>query len=145
MLARDALDHQRLRDGEALSRAVHLLQYLVDGSMSEPEPGLALNKILCGAALEEAVEKEIALTEEERQVCEHLLKSMIANWSVIENTSIDGLQQTFLRREGKLEQTRDGWKLLIQRKTVDVLVDQIPWSISVIFHEWMPQPLFVKW
>jgi hypothetical protein len=135
----------RLCDNEAVSRAVHLLQYLVDGSTSTPEPSLVLNKIMCGVPTATPVERAIEPTEHEREVCERFLKSMIANWKIIENTSISGLQETFLQREGRLESTPEGWKLTAQRKTLDVLVDQIPWSISVVFHTWMPQPLYVAW
>ena len=144
-LCEDEQGHTRLRDKEAISRAVHLLQYLVDGSTSTPEPLLALNKIMCGVPTGTIVEREIIPTEQEREVCERLLKSMIANWKVIENTSIAGLQETFLQREGRLESTPEGWKLRVQRKTLDVLVDQIPWSISIVFYRWMPQSLHVTW
>jgi hypothetical protein len=145
LLCEDEQGHTRLRDKEAVSRAVHLLQYLVDGSTSAPEPSLALNKIICGVAISTTVEREIIPTEQEREVCERLLKSMIANWKIIENTSIAGLQETFLQREGRLDSTLEGWKLKVQRKTLDVLVDQIPWSISIVFYKWMPQPLYVTW
>jgi hypothetical protein len=74
-----------------------------------------------------------------------MLKSMLANWTIISSTSIEGLQQTFLQREGRLERTSAGWSLTVQRKTVDVLIDQIPWSISTILHSWMPEPLSVIW
>ncbi len=56
-----------------------------------------------------------------------------------------GLRQTFLQREGKLERGADAWKLRVQRKTVDVLVDQVPWSLSVVFHPWMREPVHVTW
>jgi hypothetical protein len=145
LLCEDEQGHTRLRDKEAVSRAVHLLQYLVDGSTSAPEPSLALNKIICGVATSTTVERGIVPTEQEREVCERLLKSMIANWKIIENTSIAGLQETFLQREGRLDSTPEGWKLKVQRKTLDVLVDQLPWSLSVIFHNWMSQSLHVTW
>ena len=87
----------------------------------------------------------IESTEEERAVCERLLRAMIANWTTISNTSIAGLQETFFRREGKLERRDGEWKLRVQRKTVDVLVDQIPWTVSVIYHRWMRQALYVDW
>jgi hypothetical protein len=135
----------RLRDREAASRAVHLLQYLVDGRTDAPEPQLVLNKILCGLGTATPIASKIELTERERETCGQLLKSMIANWKIIENTSVVGLQETFLRREGRLERTGAGWKLKVQRKTLDVLVDQIPWSISVLRQRWMPQPLYVTW
>jgi Contractile injection system tape measure protein len=146
LLEQDEKGGTRLRDRAAISRAVHLLQYMVDGRTNAPEPLLVLNKILCGVSPSTPIEPAIEITDQEREVCERLLKSMIANWKTISNTSIAGLQETFLRRDGKLERKPDeGWKLKVQRKTVDVLVDQIPWSISIIFHRWMPQALYVDW
>jgi hypothetical protein len=70
---------------------------------------------------------------------------MIANWQAIAQSSIAALRETFLQREGKLEQHENGWKLRVQRKTVDVLVDQVPWNFSVILLPWMPLPLYVTW
>jgi hypothetical protein len=134
-----------LRDHDAISRAVHLLQYLVDGRTSAPEPLLVLNKILCGVPPSAPIAGEIEPTDREREICERLLRAMIENWKSISNTSIAGLQETFLQRDGRLERSDEGWKLRVQRKTVDVLVDQIPWSISLIYHRWMPQPLYVEW
>jgi hypothetical protein len=145
LLSGDKNGKTSLRDREAVSRAVHLLQYLVDGCTSAPEPRLALNKILCGVPASIPVDREIEPTEEERAVCERLLRAMLANWTTISNTSIAGLQETFFRREGKLERRAGEWKLRVQRKTVDVLVDQIPWTLSVVYHRWMPQPLYVDW
>ena len=132
-------------DRETASRAVHLLQYLVDGRTSAPEPLLVVNKILCGVPTGAPINRKIDSTDEERAVCEQLLKSMIANWSIIANTSITGLQQTFLQREGRLERSNDAWNLIVQRKTVDVLVDQVPWNVSVVYHRWMSQPVYVTW
>jgi len=145
MFSPDERTSPRLRDVETVSRAVHLLQYLVDERTDAPEPLLVLNKILCGVPTGTPVENAVEPTEWERESCGRLLKSMIANWKIIEHTSVAGLQQTFLQREGRLELTADGWKLKIQRKTVDVLVDQIPWSIAIVYHRWMPQPLYVNW
>ncbi|HEY0406181.1 MAG TPA: contractile injection system tape measure protein [Pyrinomonadaceae bacterium] len=145
LLHRDENGSVRMRDVAALSRAVHLLQYLVDGTTNTPEPLLVLNKIMCGALTATPVELSIVLTEQERELCERLLKAMIANWPIISNTSVAGLRETFLQREGKLEHSSDGWRLRVQRKTLDVLVDQVPWSISIVYHNWMPQPLSVNW
>ena len=148
--ALDLLEHPadtgktRVRPG-GISRAVHLLQWLVDRSAATPEPLLCLNKLLSGAALATPVERRIEPTERELEVCQRLLKSMLANWTIISATSIEGLQETFLQREGRLERSHGGWRLTVQRKTVDVLLDQIPWSISTIFHPWMPEPISVTW
>lgn len=135
----------RWKTQSAAARAVHLLQFLVDGQTSAPEPTLVLNKILCGLDLGTPVEAGIEITERERDVSEQLLKAMIANWQAIAQSSIAALRETFLQREGKLEQHENGWKLRVQRKTVDVLVDQVPWNFSVILLPWMPLPLYVTW
>ena len=135
----------RLRDKTTFSRGVHMLQYLANGSTSTPEPLLPLNKILCGESIHATIEPDIELTEEELRMCEQLHKAVISNWASLSNTSIRGLQETFLQREGRLAQTDDGWKLTVQRKTVDVLMDQVSWSISVISHAWMPETLYVTW
>ena len=145
LLTTDENNRTRLHPPEALSRAVHLLQYLVDGRTSAPEPSLALNKLLCGVSPSVPVDRGIEITDRERELCEQLLRAMIANWPAISNTSIAGLQETFLRREGKIEQKNHEWKVRVQRKTVDVLVDQIPWTTSVILHRWMPHPIYVDW
>ena len=92
-----------------------------------------------------AVERSIELTEEELRMCEQLHKAVLANWTNLSSTSITGLQEIFLQREGRLMQMDDGWKLTVQRKTVDALMDQVPWSISVISHAWMPETLYVTW
>jgi Contractile injection system tape measure protein len=135
----------RLRDAEAASRAVHLLQFLVDGRTDAPEPLLVLNKILCGVPLGAPVLRAIEITESEREVCDKLLRSLLAGWTAIANTSVAGLRETFLQREGKLRRGDEGWTLRVQRKTVDVLVDDVPWSLSVVLHRWMAQPVHVRW
>ena len=134
-----------LRDEAAASRGVHLLQYLVDGRTDRPEPLLVLNKLLCGLPVATPVERAIESTGAEREACETLLRSMIENWPIVRGTSLAGLRETFLQREGKLTLGDGGWRLQVQRKTLDVLVDELPWSIGVVFHPWMRSPLHVTW
>jgi hypothetical protein len=55
------------------------------------------------------------------------------------------LQETFLQREAKLVLADNGWNLHVQRKTLDVLVDQIPWRTSIVSEAWMPTTLYVSW
>jgi hypothetical protein len=145
LLDRNEAGKPRLRNEAAASRAVHLLQYLVDGSTDSPEPHLALNKVMCGMPIAAPVEREIEATDAERETCDMLLRSIVENWPILRNTSIAGLRETFLQREGKLTYGEAGWRLQVQRKTLDVLVDQVPWSIGIVFHAWMPGALHVTW
>ncbi|WP_448205619.1 contractile injection system tape measure protein [Azospirillum sp. sgz302134] len=130
---------------EATSRAVHLLQYLADGRCDRPEPTLVLNKLLCGLDPAIPVEPAIQPTDEQLGLCDGLLGAVIGNWPIIRNTSVAGLRETFLAREGRLERGADRWTLTVQRRTVDVLVDQVPWSFAVLYHSWMRAPLHVSW
>jgi hypothetical protein len=145
LLGKDDEGKLRLRDADAVSRAVHLLQYLVDGSTDTAEPLLVLNKLLCGVPPETPVERAIQPDEREREMCDRLLAAMLARWPALSNTSVQGLRETFLRREGRLELAPARPRLTVQRKTLDVLVDQVPWSVSLVFHGWMPEPLHVTW
>lgn len=135
----------RMKDEASASRAVHMLQYLVDGRTDAPEPLLVLNKLLCGVPGGFPVEREVRLDEHEIEMCDKMHQSMLKNWSALSATSVQGLQETFLQREGRLNRVQDGWKLRVQRKTLDVLIDQVPWSISMVSNSWMPQPVFVTW
>jgi hypothetical protein len=130
---------------EAQGRAVHLLQYLVDGSCERPEPMLALNKLLCGQALGQPVAAAIEPTAEEKATCRSLLEAMLANWPMLKDSSVEALQETFLQREGCIVRTDAGWRVDVERKVLDVLIDSIPWSFSMILHPWMKEPISVEW
>jgi hypothetical protein len=39
----------------------------------------------------------------------------------------------------------EGWRLEVERKTLDVLMDDLPWSFSMILHPWMAEPITVAW
>jgi hypothetical protein len=136
---------QSWRDTEAAARAVHLLQYLVDGRTDAPEPLLPLNKLLCGIDPSWPALAGIEMTEIERATCDSLLAAVIAHWEMMRGSSVAALQETFLQREGRLTRTEAGWTLEVQRKVLDVLVDSVPWSFSFILQPWMTEPLSVTW
>ncbi len=130
---------------EAAGRAVHLLQYLADGRTDAPEPMLALNKVLCGLDPSWPSFPAIEMTLIERETCDSLLASILALWPALSGSSVAALRETFLQREGRLSRAGPGWKLEVERKTVDVLVDTLPWSFTTILTPWTPHPLSVTW
>ncbi len=145
LLARGDDGRPRIDGIEARSRAVHLLQYLVDGRTDRPEPELVLNKALAGIAIDAPVAPSITPTMAEQEICDALLLAVIANWSAVGIVSAESLRETFLQREGRLRHAEGRWMLQVQRKTIDVLVDQVPWSFSLIHHHWMDEPVQVSW
>ncbi len=144
LIKTDAGRH-RIPDGESLSRAVHLLQYCVGASRVSSEAELALNKLLCGHSTAQPIAPSITAAKADLDVCDQLLHAAAASWAALRETSLASLRETFLQREGLL-QLRDGrWTLQVQRNTLDVLIDQIPWNFSVIYHPWMINPIHVTW
>lgn len=133
------------RRQEALGRGVHLLQYMVDGRLDAPEPGLALNKLLCGCDPAEPVQASIDPAADDLAVCDSLLQAILAGWPVMAGSPVAALRENFLQREGLLVRTQEGWRVEVERKALDVLRDSIPWGFSTILHPWMPEPIRVDW
>ena len=129
----------------AADRAVHLVQFMVTGASSTPEYDLILNKILCGISTSIPVSAGIEITEQEQTLIEQMLTSMIQHWKVLGSTSISGLRETFFQRQGWLILEEDCWRLKVKEQTFDLLLDRLPWSISLIKHGWMDKPLRVSW
>ncbi|MGK7914342.1 MAG: contractile injection system tape measure protein, partial [Prochloraceae cyanobacterium] len=132
-------------NSESAERAVLILQYLVDAATEIPEHLLLLNKILCGLDFLEPIAANLEITEPQRDECEHLLSAVISNWSILKNTSIEGFRHAFLQREGILKVRNGSWLLQVKQETYDVLLDRLPWSISVVKLPWMNELLHVEW
>jgi hypothetical protein len=145
VLSHDEEGRPRIAGLEAQSRAVHMLQNMVDERLDQTEPALVLNKLLCGMPTGAPVEPSIHASPADLELCDGLLHAVIANWPIIRNTSVAGLRETFLLREGRLLHGDEKWDLHVQRKGLDVLVDQIPWTFATIFHRWMAEPVQVTW
>jgi hypothetical protein len=130
---------------KARERAVHLLQFMVDGSDDAPEYELVLNKLLCGLDLQTPVSRGTAVADGERQAVEGLLRAMIQHWAVLGRTSLAGFRESFLRRGGLLEHRDGGWHLSVEPRAFDMLLDRIPWGFSPIRHPWMNEVIHVVW
>jgi len=131
---------------ERRSWAAILLQHLVSASPAVKEQSLALNKVLSGLQPESFVNpEELERTERISKECDEVLCSVISHWSVLGNTSIDGLRETFLQRAGKLIRTEDRWLLQVDSRGVDVLLSSLPWSIGIVKLPWMDRILYVEW
>jgi hypothetical protein len=128
-------------------KAAHLLQYLAGGQQQLPEYIMPLNKILCGLSNQEHIDRFMPVEKAALKEADELLQAVITHWVVLKNTSTEGLQQTFLQRKGKLSfnETDGYWKLQIERKAVDILLDKIPWGFAYVQLPWMKYPLVTEW
>lgn len=130
---------------EHQERAIQLLHYAVYGTNEINEQQLLLNKILCGWPISNSVESTFMPTDIEMTQITDLFSSVTQHWQPLKNTSLEGFISAFLMREGKLTQEEYGWKLLVNRKGMDVLLDQIPWGIGMAHLPWMQATVYTEW
>ena len=106
---------------------------------------MVLNKILCGAEQRTQVDVKLNIDEAELQICDSLLKGVLQNWQKLNNSSVETLRQTFLIREGILTPNELDYDLDIVKETFDVLLETIPWNISIIQTTFMKNRIIVDW
>lgn len=134
----------QFRDEAQQCKAVYLLHYLATGEPDAPEHQLALPKILCGFPLLQPVQPQ-AMHEDERAEAEDLLSAVIDQWSILGNTSAAGLREGFLQRNGKLSVKNDQPYLVVESNAIDVLIDRLPWNLSIISLPWLTELMKVDW
>jgi hypothetical protein len=139
------MEHAKFITDIHQEKAVLITQFLVSGETEAEESQLPLNKILCGWPMNKPLRKDMFLDDNEKEIAEDFLKEIIKNWSALKNTSIAGLRETFLLREGILRENKQKRTLKIERKTVDILRDSLSWPISIIKLPWMDKILYVEW
>ena len=126
-------------------KAVHCLQFLVSGSIETEEQHLVLNKLICGLPLSNPIERAVELEVEEVNIAESLVEAMINYWPAIGSSSIAGFRGNWLVRNGSLTELDDRWELVVERKSYDLLLQQAPFSYSIINYPWMNKPIYVTW
>jgi hypothetical protein len=127
-------------------KALVLLHYLTTGMKTAPEYELVLPKILCNIPLSSSLPLEIDIAVNEAEEASALLDAVIKHWEALRNTSRDGLRGTFLLRPGKLSLKNDGdWLLQVESQTYDILLNQLPWGITMIKLPWMEKMIWVEW
>jgi hypothetical protein len=104
-----------------------------------------LNKLLCGLDPGIPINCTLEISQREKDTMEQMLKGVIQQWGPLGDTSIRGLIDSFLVREGELWQEEDAWRQDTVQKGYDILLDSLPWSYSPVKYAWMKKPLYVKW
>lgn len=127
-------------------RALALLHHLATGELTAPEHRLTLAKVLLGVPSDRPNDADVGLTEAETAEATALLEAAIGHWDALRSTSPEALRVEFLQRPGVLAQTPDGdWLLRVEGRTVDILLDQLPWGLSSFRLPWMGRLMMVEW
>ncbi len=132
-------------DGATHQKALYLLHYLCTGASDAEECDLVIPKILCGYPLSQPVERNIDLSDSEKEQGDHLLEETIRQWAILKNSSPDALRHGFLQRNGKLLSDSDNIRIVVEAQAIDILLDQLPWNLSIIKMPWMRHIIRVDW
>lgn len=139
------IKNQDFVDFAAQSKAVILLHFLASAEEIPKEYEMVLPKFLCNMPVNIPLDHTIMITDKDKEEANTLLEAVIEHWGVLGKSSPDGLREGFLMREGKLEKQQTGWRLVVEQKTMDILLDRLPWNLSLIKLPWMDDILNVEW
>lgn len=129
----------------AQNRGALLLQALFDDSYFYEESELLLNKIICGIDPSEPLGVSFIPTDLEKEEIQNLLDSMVARWTALRSTSGASMAKGFFTREGSLRRVDKDYQLTIPRISIDILLNRLPWTISIIKLPWMEETLYTEW
>lgn len=133
------------RDLAAQQKALYMVHYLCTGFLSADEHELVVPKVLCGYPLKKPVKKHVRLTRDDKEEAAHLLEELIRQWGALKSTSPAGLREGFLQRGGKLMTKHDLFHIQVETDTIDILLDHLPWNLSIIKLPWVKDLIRVEW
>lgn len=139
------LDPQKQIIDKHKHKAIQTLHYCATGKDVYMESEMILEKFLCGIPLKSTLPINSLLNDQIRQETNHMLTELIKKWPALKNTSPDGLRQMFVMRRGKLIQQESWFKLIVERKVQDILLEKLPWGLSIVKLPWVKKLLFVEW
>jgi hypothetical protein len=137
--------NEKWKDTRSRDKAILLTQFLITGLPDFNENELILNKILCGSEVESEINTKLKISKKEKELCQSLLQAVLEHWSLMKDSSIEALRETFLQRNGKLVFHESRIELWVEQKGVDILLADLPWGIGWIKTPWMEGYLTVNW
>ena len=126
-------------------RAVIILNYLCTGKETYGEHLLAFNKTICGLKPEDNLPANLQLTDMERKESDHLLETVIQYWEALKGAGKEAIQETFFSRKAKLSFNNNNYLLQVERIATDILIDRLPWGISIVRWPWLDHLIYVEW
>jgi hypothetical protein len=139
------LSDKKFVDKSRQIKAIQLLHYLATYQLTFEEDEIAFYKILCGLNPDEPVFSSGKLTRKEKKACQELLRDVVSHWEALKNTSPEVLQEAFLQRNGRLSLENNHYRLTVDKNSIDVLLQRLPWSIGIIKLPWIDKLIAVNW
>ncbi|WP_194775014.1 contractile injection system tape measure protein [Pararhodonellum marinum] len=127
------------------SKGALLLHFLATGNEKMTQDEMEFPSLLCDLPPKTAFDLSLKLNKQEKEEANRVLLVTIDRWKALKNTSPDGLRSGFLMRNGTVERINNDWKLKVEKKSIDVLLDQIPWNLGMVKLPWRRDLWMVDW
>lgn len=138
-------EKKQFRSPAVQQRAILLLQFLLNGKSKQAEHVLAVNKLLCGWPLEKPLNLQQRFSANEKEAVREMGLSLIEHWTVLKSTSLRGLLESFINRKGVIQKTADGWQLQVETRSIDILLESLPFGIQTIKLPWNEFIIHTTW
>ncbi|MCR9173200.1 MAG: contractile injection system tape measure protein [bacterium] len=126
-------------------KAVLLLHFIATGDPDSFEHEMRFAKFLCNVDADEVMDKSMTLNHKDLEEVDNILHSALSHWKSLNSKSPGLLQHEFLQRPGKLFSENGINRVVMEEKTVDILMRDLPWGIGMIQLPWMDDFLHVDW
>ena len=131
-------------------RFIFALQYLAYGEQRKwSEEELYLNKIYVGInSIDVALPRTYQLSNEDITLLDTMFDAIHRNWDKLRNTSSRALRESFIQRQGIVEKDEKDeriWKVKIEQRAYDVLLDSLPWAYKMQPSRWTKEIIMVEW
>ena len=125
--------------------AVHLLRHLTGFEDEHLAHRLNLEKALCGLPFSYSIPEEWEATPREKEEAEGMLSALLSYWPSLRKTSVGAFQRGFLQRAGTIGMEDGSLIVRVEGSALDILMEELPWEISIILLPWLEKPILVEW
>ena len=125
--------------------AVHLLRYLTGKRERHHSHLLNVEKIICGLSPTFPIPSKYNCSEIEKKEAQDMFAAIKQYWKSISKTSIEGIQTSFIHRQGIITFEEPYWLIRVEGSTLDILMDDLPWEMSMLMFPWMDRNILIEW
>lgn len=125
--------------------AVHLLRYLTGKKGRHHSHLLNAEKIICGLPPTFPIPTKHSISEMEKKETQDMFDAVKQYWKSISKTSIEGILTSFIHRHGIITFEEPYWLIRVEGSTLDILMDDLPWEMSMLIFPWMNRNILIEW
>jgi hypothetical protein len=122
-----------------------MLHYLATGNQKSLDLDLNLEKVWLSIPIQCFIETNNLLTKGDVNQCDALLKAVLKEWKVLQNSSLETLRDMFLKRDGIIKQDEKWINLKVEKLAQDILLEKLPWGIGIVKLPWQKKLINTNW